>query len=214
MRIDLSLYLVTDTAQCGARGVVETARRAVAGGMTCVQVRDKGARDAELLDLVTRVANAVGERAAVLVDDRAEVARRARESGAAVHGVHVGQGDGDPVRVRRLLGPDAIVGLTAHTAEHLAAAAALPPGSVDYLGVGAVAATATKPDHPPVLGIGGFARVAAAAAYPCVAIGGLGPAHVRDLRDAGAAGVAVVSAVCASADPEAAARALAEEWRR
>lgn len=213
MRADLSVYLVTDSAQCGDRGVVEVVRRAVAGGVTCVQVRDKHASHGELVDLVRAVAHAVADRAVVVVDDRPEVVLCARAEGATVHGVHVGQDDLSPVVARDLLGPDAVVGLTAHTPDQLAAAAALPPGTVDYLGVGAVAATATKHDHPPVLGVAGFARVVAATTYPCVAIGGVDATLVRPLRDAGAAGVAVVSAVCAAPDPRAAAAELAGAWR-
>ncbi|WP_030485014.1 thiamine phosphate synthase [Nocardioides aequoreus] len=214
MRPDLSVYLVTDTVQCGERGVVETVRRAVAGGVTCVQVRDKRATHGELVDLVRAVADAVADRATVLVDDHPEVVLCARSEGATVHGVHVGQSDRPPEATRELLGPDAVVGLTAHTPQQLAAAAALPAGTVDYLGVGAVAATASKADHPPVLGVDGFARLAAAAASPCVAIGGVDVTLVRPLREAGAAGVAVVSAVCAATDPERAAADLAREWGR
>lgn len=213
-RPDLTLHLVTDTALCGDRGVVETVRRAVAGGVTCVQVRDKTADPADRLALLVAVADAVGERVTVLVDDDVETAHTARLGGAAVHGVHVGQKDRPALDARRLLGPDAVVGLTAHLPEHLAEAAALPPGTLDYLGVGAVAATSTKPDAPEVLGVDGFARVAAAAAYPCVAIGGVGPGLVAPLRAAGAAGVAVVSAICAAPDPEQVSRALREEWDR
>jgi len=212
--LDLSLHLVTDTALCGGRGVVETVRRAAAGGVTCVQVRDKAADPADRLALLVAVADAVGDRVTVLVDDDVEAAATARRAGAAVHGVHVGQRDRPPLQARALLGPDAVVGLTAHLPAHLAAAAALPPGTVDYLGVGAVAATATKADAPEVLGVDGFARVAAATAYPCVAIGGLGPGLVAPLRAAGAAGVAVASAICTAPDPEGAARALREEWDR
>lgn len=211
---DLSLHLVTDTGLCAGRGVVETVRRAVAGGVTCVQVRDKAADPGDRLALLVAVADAVGDRVTVLVDDDVEAAATARAGGAAVHGVHVGQHDRPPLQARALLGPDAVVGLTAHLPAHLAEAAALPPGTVDYLGVGAVAATATKADAPEVLGVDGFARVAAATPYPCVAIGGLGPGLVAPLRAAGAAGVAVVSAVCAAPDPGAAARALREEWDR
>lgn len=212
--VDLSLHLVTDTALCGGRGVVETVRRAVAGGVTCVQVRDKAAEPADRLALLVAVADAVGGRVTVLVDDDVETALTARLGGADVHGVHVGQHDRPAAEARAVLGPDAVVGLTAHLPEHLDAAAALPDGTVDYLGVGAVAATSTKPDAPEVLGVDGFARVAAAAAYPCVAIGGVGTGLVAPLRAAGAAGVAVVSAICSAPDPEAAARTLHEEWHR
>lgn len=206
------VYLVTDTAQCGDRGVVATAEAAVDGGVSTVQVRakDAGGRDAHAL--LTAVADAVGDRASVLMDDRVDVYLAARASGARVHGVHIGQQDLPAGPVRALVGPEAIVGLTANTGEHLASAAALPAGTVDYFGVGAVHATATKPDHPAPLGIDGFTRFAALTDSPCVAIGGIGRADVRALREAGAAAVAVVSAICTSPDPRLAAATLAREW--
>jgi thiamine-phosphate diphosphorylase len=212
MNRDFGVYLVTDTAQCGHRGVVETVRQAVAGGVCTVQVRDKTAGATDLLALLMAVADAVGARARVLVNDRVDVYLAARNRGAPVHGVHIGQDDWPPVEARALIGPDAILGLTANTRAHFDAADALPTGTVDYLGVGVIRATTTKPDHPEALGVGGFARLGRTTALPCVAIGGIDAADVGDLRGRGAAGVAVVSAICASDDPFAAARMLTREW--
>lgn len=211
---DLSLYLVTDSALCGARGVLATVIDAVAGGISTVQVRDKTASDDAVLRLVLQVAGAVGDRATVIVNDRVDVYLRALAEGAAVHGLHVGQGDEAVARVRGRVGPDAVVGITANTPAEFARVFALPAGTVDYLGVGVIRATATKPDHPPVLGVPGFAALARGSALPCVAIGGVGLADVWPLRQAGAAGVAVVSAICAAPDARAAARALQREWTR
>lgn len=206
------IYLVTDSGLCGARGVVETARAAVSGGVRIVQIREKNASAAELYDLVIRTAEAVGHSATVLVDDRVDVFLAARAAGAPVHGVHVGQGDLPVGRVRELVGAGTIVGLTANTPEHLARVHALPQGTVDYLGVGVIRPTSTKPDHPEPLGIDGFARIAAAAGLPCVAIGGIQPADVQGLRRSGAAGVAVVSAICAAGDPRQSAEDLVARW--
>lgn len=207
------IYLVTDAAQCGARGVVETARQAVAGGVRIVQVRDKTMPAAELLMQLVAVADAVGHQARVLVNDRVDVYLAARAEGASVHGLHVGQQDLPPAVVREMIGPDAILGLTANRPAHFEAAHALPPGTVDYFGVGAIHATATKPDHPAPLGLEGFAALAKDTTLPCVAIGGVGPADVSSLRSCGAAGVAVVSAICAAGKPEQAARDLTRRWR-
>ncbi|POH63574.1 MULTISPECIES: thiamine phosphate synthase [Cryobacterium] len=211
---DLSLYLVTDTALCGARGVLRTVIDAVAGGITTVQVRDKTGSDDDVLRLLLQVADAVGDRATVVVNDRVDVYLRALAERAAVHGLHVGQGDEAVARVRDRVGSDAIVGITANTPAELDRVFALPAGTVDYLGVGVIRATSTKPDHPPVLGVPGFAALAATSALSCVAIGGIGLADVWPLRRAGAAGVAVVSAVCAAPDARAAASALHREWTR
>ena len=107
---DPTLYFVTDTALCGERGVVETVRSAVAGGVTCVQVRAKDAPAAEFLALVTAVADAVGDQVPVLVNDRVDVYLAALARGAAVRGVHVGQNDLPLEIVREIVGGDAIVG--------------------------------------------------------------------------------------------------------
>jgi thiamine-phosphate pyrophosphorylase len=150
----------------------------------------------------------------VLVNDRVDVYHALRVQGVAVAGVHVGQSDVPVGVVRDLVGPDAVVGLTAHRSEHLADLAAMPAGTADYLGVGALRATSTKGDHPPARGLAGLAAVWRATPTPCVAIGGIRPADVAGLRASGAAGVAVVSGICAAPDPRSAAARLRAEWDR
>lgn len=213
MRPDaLTLYLVTDSRLSGPRGVLDVVTAAVAGGVTCVQVRDKDASGRALLELVTAVADRVGDRVPVLVNDRVDVYLAARDVGVAVAGVHVGQQDLPVTAVRRLIGPDAVLGLSAATTDELDAVAAQPDGTVDYLGIGAVHATATKPDAPAPLGVDGFARAVAhvldGSGLPAVAIGGVGPEDAAALRGAGATGIAVVSAICAAPDPRTAAWTL------
>ncbi|MBD8044765.1 thiamine phosphate synthase [Arthrobacter sp. Sa2BUA2] len=206
------IYLVTDTAQCGARGVVETVRAAVAGGIRTVQIREKHASAADFFALVLAVAEAVGDQALVLVDDRVDVYLAARAAGARVHGVHVGQSDLPVAAVRAITGPDAVVGLTANTAAHLDAVRALTPGTVDYLGAGVIHPTSTKPDHPVPLGVDGFQAFTASSPVPCVAIGGIELTDIPALRAAGASGAAVVSAICTAADPLRSARELVAAW--
>lgn len=209
---DVSVYLVTDRALCGERGVIETVRAAVAGGVTAVQLRDKTAGFDEQLREVERLAEAIDGRALLIINDRLDVAVAARRRGIPVDGVHLGQGDETVTIARAELGEEALIGLTANTEAHRAAIEQLPHGTVDHLGVGVIRPTSTKPDHPPALGFDGFARLAAAAPVPCVAIGGVGLSDVSALRTAGAAGIAVVSAICAAADPEATAREFAQAW--
>ncbi|MER2135868.1 MAG: thiamine phosphate synthase [Arthrobacter sp.] len=206
------IYLVTDTVQCGERGVAAVAAAAVAGGVRTVQVREKHASAADFHALVLAVADAVGDRALVLVDDRVDIYLAARAAGAQVHGVHVGQSDLPVTSVRSLVGPDAVVGLTANTPAHLDAVRLLAPGTVDYLGAGVIHPTSTKPDHPAPLGVDGFRALASAAPVPCVAIGGIGLSDIRGLRAAGASGAAVVSAICTAADPRRSAEALVAAW--
>ncbi|PCN47958.1 thiamine phosphate synthase [Curtobacterium sp. 'Ferrero'] len=212
---DLGVYLVTDPELCDRHGVgvLGVVRAAVDAGVRLVQVRDKEATARDLLALTAAVADAVGDRATVVVDDRLDVALAARHAGHRVAGVHLGQSDVPAAAARALLGPAAHVGLTANTPEHLAAVAALPEGTVDLLGVGVVRPTSTKPDHPAPLGVDGFARIAAATTVPCVAIGGVRLDDVGALRAAGASGVAVVSGICAAPDPGVAAAAHVTAWR-
>ncbi len=139
-------------------GVVETVRRAVDGGVRIVQLRDKDATDAETVDQLVALSQAIDGRALLVVNDRLDAAVAARERGARVDGVHLGQGDASVLRARKVLGPEALIGLTANSSAHLDAVDALPSGTVDYLGVGVIRPTTTKPDHPAPLGRGGLSR--------------------------------------------------------
>jgi thiamine-phosphate pyrophosphorylase len=201
LSFDLSLYLVTDRAMTASRGLVETVRAAAAGGATMVQLRDKEADDADLVARARALVEAfAGTALRVIVNDRADIA-----VAAGAHGVHLGQDDGDPARARALLGPGAIIG---QSAGDLGELARVDPGLVDYVGIGPFASTATKGDAGAPLGAAGFARLRAVTPLPAVAIGGIGPANAAQAIAAGADGVAVVSAICAASDPEAAARTL------
>ncbi|MDQ1203847.1 thiamine phosphate synthase [Microbacterium sp. SORGH_AS_0862] len=212
MNADLSLYLVTDAGIAAAAGhdIVDVVRQATASGVTAVQLREKDASARQFLDTVTRVSAVLPDGVALLVNDRVDVFLAARQAGARVSGVHVGQSDLPPDTVRALIGDDAIIGLSAATPEQLAAASG--SGVVDYVGIGALHATATKRDAPPPLGHESLARLVAASALPAVAIGGVTAADLGPLRRAGAAGAAVVSAVCGAGDPAVAVRMLRAAW--
>ncbi|MFF3565048.1 thiamine phosphate synthase [Streptomyces sp. NPDC002574] len=213
--VDLSVYLVTDAAQCRARGrgVAETVVAAVAGGVTAVQIREKHTDGGDFLRTVAAVAAVLPERVALIVNDRVDVFLAARSAGVRVTGVHVGQSDLPAAAVRELIGQDAVLGLSAATPGELRAAAEDPAG-VHHVGIGALHATRTKQDAPPSLGHDGFARLVRLSALPAVAIGGVTPADLPLLREAGAAGAAVVSGICAAEDPRASARAYALAWGR
>ncbi|MBH0128759.1 thiamine phosphate synthase [Salinibacterium sp. NK8237] len=210
---DLSTYLVTDSAQAKAAGhdLVDLVYEAVAGGVTIVQLREKDLPARDFLDLVLRVSTAVALKVPVLVNDRVDVYLAAREMGARVAGVHVGQGDLPAASVRALVGPGAIVGLSASTDDQLYDASVGSAG-VDYVGIGALHPTTTKKDAPDALGHDRMAELIAASKRPTVAIGGVGPDDLALLRAGGADGAAVVSAICGAADPREAARALAAAW--
>ena len=203
---DPTLYLVTDTALAGERGVAEVVQAAVAGGVTAVQVRDKTASRRELYELTLAVRAVLDPGVALFVNDAVDVALL-----AGADGVHVGQDDLPAAQVRALLGPDRLLGLSAGSDEELAVALALPPGTVDVVGIGPVWSTPTKPDAGSGLGPGGVAALAgkaAAAGLRSVAIGGIDVGRAPQVT--GVDGICVVSAICAAADPAAAARALRE----
>ena len=211
---DYGIYLVTDPVLCGPRGVVETVRLAVDGGVHTVQLRDKHASFDQQLSQLEQLAVVIDGRAKLVINDRLDVAVEAQRRGIAIDGVHLGQGDEAAFTAREELGTDAIIGLTANTEDHLAAVAALPAGTVDYVGVGVIRPTSTKPDHPPALGIAGFAHLTAISPVPTVAIGGVHQEDNADLRSAGAAGVCFVSALCAAEDREHVARSMADAWNQ
>ncbi|MFC4614899.1 thiamine phosphate synthase [Cellulomonas algicola] len=205
-------YLVVDADTCAAasRRPADIARVAVGAGVRVLQVRAKRAPVRDLVALTVDVARAVdGTGALVVVDDRVDVALAARSRGCAVAGVHVGQADLDVADVRRLLGADAVVGVSAATAAHLAE---VDPAVVDYVGAGPVRGTPTKPDAGPPLGLDGLRAAVRRSPLPVVAIGGLGVEDVAAVRETGAHGIAVVSAVCAAADPARAAADLVAAW--
>lgn len=207
---DPTLYLVTDTALCHPRPVADVVRAAVAGGVTAVQVRDKDAPRRDLLALTRAVQAALADRpdVAVWVNDAVDVALI-----AGADGVHVGQEDLPAADVRAVLGPDRLLGVSVESAADLAAVRALPAGTVDVVGLSPVWATPTKPEAGPGIGLAG-ARDLAASAHEAgllaVAIGGIDADRAAEVAATGVDGVCVVSAVCAAADPAAAARRLRE----
>ncbi len=207
MRLDPTLYLVTDTALCAPRAVPDVVAAAVAGGVTAVQVRDKTASRRELLELTRAVRAVLADRTdvAVVVDDAVDVALL-----AGADGVHLGQDD-LPVTEVRTLAPHLHLGLSIGSATDLDAALALPAGTVDLVGLSPLWSTPTKPDAGPELGLDGvrsLATRAQTAGLATVAIGGIHLDRVAEVASTGVDGVCVVSDICAADDPRAAATAL------
>ena len=199
----LHLYLVTDEAAKCRHSLLETVQRAVDGGVTIVQYRstnpDAGTCYREALPIRDFLAS---RGVPFIVNNRIDLALA-----LDADGVHIGQRDLPVPAVRAMIGPDRILGLSVSNADQLRAVDA---ALVDYLGMGPVFPTISKLNAPPVLGVDGFAALASQSPLPVVAIGGLDAERARLVRATGAAsGIAVVSAICGAADPEAAARALA-----
>ncbi len=195
------LHVITDTVVQNRYDAVELARLALAGGARLVQVRDKRLDDDAFAGVVREVVALCRSAGALcIVNDRVEVARATH-----AHGVHVGADDAPVAAARAALGPGAIVGASASTPE---AARAAEAAGADYVGCGAVWATASKHKSEPPIGLEGLRAVCEAVRIPVIAIGGVTAERARACIEAGAHGVAVIGAVCAAPDPRAATEAL------
>ena len=197
IRKSMLVYAVTDRAWLNGRTLAECVQQAVDGGATFVQLREKGASHDEIVRLANELLP-ICRKAGVpfVIDDEVEIAL---EVGA--DGVHVGQDDMACERARAMLGPDAIVGVSAQTVEQALAAQA---AGADYLGVGALIPTPTKPDAVDVT-FDELRAICDAVDIPVVGIGGLNARTVAQLKGSHVDGAAVVSAVFAAEDCKAAA---------
>lgn len=206
IRRGMLLYAVTDSAWLHGRTLASCVREALAGGATFVQLREKHMSTDELVEEARTILPICREaRVPFLIDDDVEAARL-----VGADGVHVGQSDTACAEARRILGPDAIVGVSAQTVEQAVAA---EQAGADYLGVGALIPTPTKPDAVDVTPeeLAGICR---AVGIPVVGIGGLHLSTVDILDGTGAAGAAVVSAIFAAEDIERDTRELAGKLSR
>jgi thiamine-phosphate pyrophosphorylase len=193
------LYLVCGAQPDGSE-LPDLLRGAVAGGVDIVQLREKSLPDAELV-AVAHAARALCERlgALMIVNDRPAVAVE-----ASADGVHVGQDDMPVAEVRELVGPDMLVGLSTHSPAEIDAVDAT---LVDYIGVGPIHETPTKPGRAAV-GLDLIRYAAAHASVPFFAIGGLDASNLADTFAAGATRVCVLRAIADADDHERAAREL------
>jgi thiamine-phosphate pyrophosphorylase len=199
--VDYSLYLVTDRSLALGRGLVEVVAAAIQGGVTVVQIREKGLGTREFLGLAQALKALLDPQGIpLIVNDRLDLALACEAAG-----VHLGQEDLPCDLARRLLGPERLLGVSVSTPEEARQAEA---AGADYLGVSPIFVTPTKQDTPAATGLAGLRAIRAVTALPLVAIGGLSATNAAEVMAAGADGIAVVSALMAAADPRAAARAL------
>ena len=195
----LRLIVILDAAGWRGRDPATLAAAAERGGATMLQLRDKSSSPAQVADMTRRIIAAT--RLPLIVNDRLDIALAA---GAA--GCHLGQDDLPIDDARRLTPPGFIIG---GSAGNEAEARDATRAGAHYLGIGPVRATGNKPDAGAPIGVDGFRRVRETTRLPCVGIGGLGASDVAPLRDAGAAGIAVIGAVLGRDDVEDAVRQLA-----
>jgi thiamine-phosphate pyrophosphorylase len=192
--LDLSVYFIVDGALCPLPQGLDRVKRALDGGVTVVQWRHKQANQRDFLQQGALLRQVLAQaQVPLLINDRVEAVRE-----LDADGLHIGQEDCAPDVARAELGADAWLGLSVHT---LAQLKCVDPRYVDYIGIGPVYATATKPDHARPLGLAGFEELCGQSPVPVVAIGGIKTHHVESIFHAGGRGVAVISAISAASDP-------------
>ncbi|MGE5543887.1 MAG: thiamine phosphate synthase [Bacillota bacterium] len=207
MPVDYSLYLVTDPYLVGTKDFYTSVRKALEGGVTLLQVREK---DASSRDFYTRglrlkeIANEFG--VPLIVNDRVDIALA-----IDADGVHIGQDDLPLEVVRQLLGPDKILGYSVSNLEEARYGQRM---GADYLGAGPLYATSSKPDAVSPIGIEGIATIKQGVKIPVIGIGGVTAYNLSQVKSTGIDGIAVISAILSREDTFRAARELRELWRK
>lgn len=203
MRVDYSLYLVTDRALSLGRSTADIVSQAIKGGVTCVQLREKHCSTREFIDqarTVRHILAAAAPHIPLIINDRLDVALA-----VGADGVHLGQQDMTLADARRLAGKQLIIGISAESVDDAVRA---EQEGADYIGISPVYATPTKTDTAAPLGLEGVSAIRAAVSLPLVGIGGISLANAAAVIQAGADGIAVVSAIVAAPCPQTAAYQL------
>lgn len=194
------LYAVTDRSWLGEQTLYQQVKQALSGGATCIQLREKDLDQEEFLREALEIRDLCRSfDVPFIINDNVELAIQCNADG-----VHVGQSDMQAGKVRQLIGPDKILGVSAQTMEQAKLA---EENGADYLGVGAVFPTATKDDAKPVAHET-LRKIADSVSIPICAIGGINKENLPQLSGTGIDGVALVSAIFASKDIEAECRRL------
>lgn len=200
-RVDYALYVLTDAQLSRGRSHREVIAAAIRGGTTIVQYREKNASTRLMIDEALELRDLCRAHGVpFIVNDRVDIALA-----VDADGVHVGQEDMPASLARKLIGHNKILGVSAENVEQ--ARAAIADGA-DYVGAGAIFATATKADANKPIEIPGLLKIARACTIPIVGIGGINASNAASVIRAGAVGVAVVSAMVGADDVERAAREL------
>lgn len=222
---DISSYLVVGPDDTCGRPVVDIVRAALRAGITMVQLRAKHSDAKDMIALCEQIAQCIAEegkneQVGFVVDDRLDVVLAARDAGIKVDGIHVGQSDIPVAFCRKVLGPDAIVGLSANTVELVNVLQQLEPGIIDYVGAGALHPTRSKADARLIQdaqddshALEDIAALCRVCRYPVVVGGGVSVRDLPDLVRAGAQGWFVISAIAGADNPYDAALELVTTWR-
>jgi len=195
------LYLVTDRGLCGEKSLDEVVIHAVKGGVAYVQLREKAISTRLFVEEAKKIKKLLEPyKVPLIINDRVDVALA-----CGAEGVHIGQEDMPYEIVRKLMGRNAIIGLSVETWEDVVASQEL---DISYIGISPVFATPTKTDTKGTWGLDGLAKIKAFSRHPLVAIGGLNESNIKEVVKAGADCIAVVSAICEADQPETVSRRL------
>ncbi|MCX6355942.1 MAG: thiamine phosphate synthase [Candidatus Aureabacteria bacterium] len=190
--MNIGLYVILDKKILARKSIESVIGQLLDAGVTWFQYRDKSSSDEEYSRaLATIIPLCRGAGAKLILNDRVELVRA-----TGADGIHIGQGDMPVPEARRIVGPEEVIGVTVRSVDDALSAES---SGADYLAVGAVYATETKPEAP-VIGLEGLSAVCRCARVPVVAIGGIDENNVRDVVRAGASGVAVASAILRARD--------------
>lgn len=200
------LYAVTDRAWVGTKSLYEQVKEALENGVTCVQLREKELDERDFLKEAKQISTLCKEyKVPFIVNDNVNIAIACKADG-----IHIGQEDMELTNVRKLVGEDMIIGVSAHTVEEAIKA---QEDGADYIGIGAVFATSTKTDVD-VLSFETLRSICKAVDIPTVAIGGIKKDNICKLKGSGIDGVAVVSAIFAANDIATATKELLFEVKK
>lgn len=199
--IDYSLYLVTDRSLSKGRSTAEIVAAAVAGGVSCIQLREKSCGTREFLNEALALQPLLESRnIPLIINDRLDIALAIEADG-----VHLGQSDMPIGMARKIAGDSLIIGISAESVDDALRA---EQEGADYIGISPVFSTPTKTDIAPPLGLEGVRQIRALVDIPLVGIGGINLDNAESVLAAGADGIAVVSAIVSAADPAGAAKKL------
>lgn len=206
LNVDYSLYLVTDRELTLNRDLLFVIEEAIQGGVSIVQLREKSCSSQEFYEIAYKVAKLTKKyNIPLIINDRLDIALAVN-----AEGLHIGQSDLPYSVARQILGKDAIIGLSVETVQDARDAESL---DVDYLGISPVFSTNTKTDTAKPLGLEGIREIKRFSSHKLVAIGGINLQNAKKIMQAGADGIAVVSAICSAESPRKASEDILKELR-
>lgn len=207
MGVDYSLYLITDRVLVGNKDFFTSVRKALEGGVSLLQIREKNASSKEFYELGLQLKKLVSEfNIPLIVNDRLDIAQA-----LDADGVHIGSEDLPLDVVRRIIGANKILGYSVSSVEEALYGEKI---GADYLGAGPVYPTGSKEDASAPIGLDCLKSIKESVKIPVVGIGGIGSANIKQVKQTGVDGISVISAILSRDDTGHAAKELSMLWRK